>query len=124
MRECSSTEIRDWLVGGDSTPEKPNQIAVSLPSWEQFGMSRELDSIGLSYITLKDAFSNLIRRSKEELSICSPFADYEGLQPFKQEFLRAMKRKVRTRLLTRIASSRGQRLKLRHDCSFPYSALA
>lgn len=101
------------MTGDGASKGELNQIALSLPSWEQFGMSRELESIGLEYVTLCDAFSRLISQAEEELFVCSPFVDYEGLKPFIPRFVNALDKGVKIRLLTRITPKGHEGVRLR-----------
>lgn len=88
---------RNILANGEEPSDKkqPGYLAASVP----LRLLNRLRAFG--FIPTDEAFSSLIKQTKLELIICSPFLEYEGLIPFDEDLTEASKRVSSVKLLTR-----------------------
>src|SRR2546426_4152995 len=58
--------------------QKQTGLVLTLPAFNRFGVHQTLLAFGTNYVTTESAFRDLLSSAKEEILICSPFAEFEG----------------------------------------------
>ena len=62
--------------------DREPKVVITLPLFNEFGIAKHLEDEQLDIMDLKDSFSMLFVSAKETIYICSPFLEYEGIEPY------------------------------------------
>ncbi len=80
---------------------EPSALVLGFPGTHTFVMVEELEKRGLRYIDHDAAWRSLMKNSAKSLDIISPFIDPEGIDIFADDLLRALKKNIAVRIITR-----------------------
>ncbi len=62
--------------------QRQTGLVLTLPAFNRYGINQTLLAVGTSYVTTEWAFRELLSSGEEEILICSPFAEFDGLNRF------------------------------------------
>ena len=77
------------------------KIVLNLPLFNEFGIARHLKNEKIEVLELKDSFRELFNSAKKTIYICSPFLEYEGIEPYIDILIRKGKEGVNICILSR-----------------------
>jgi len=86
--------------------EKQTGLVLTLPAFNRFGVHQTLLTLGTNYVTTESAFRELLSSAKEEILICSPFAEFEGLNRFLDLFVAKLNAGCTLQILSRQIAER------------------
>ncbi len=76
-------------------------LVLTLPVFNRYGVHQALLTFGTDYVTTESAFRELLSSANEEILICSPFAEFEGLNRFLDIFAVKLNAGCTLRILSR-----------------------
>lgn len=86
--------------------QKQTGLVLTLPAFNRFGVHQTLLAFGTDYVTTESAFRDLLSSAKEEILICSPFAEFEGLNRFLDLFVAKLNAGCTLQILSRQIAGR------------------
>jgi phosphatidylserine/phosphatidylglycerophosphate/cardiolipin synthase-like enzyme len=79
----------------------PSPLVISIPPFNKFGFEAALKEQQIQYVKVRDKFVELIKNSKKEIKICSPFMELYKLKEIEDLIISRMDDGVKVKILTR-----------------------
>ena len=77
------------------------ELCISIPPFEKVTLDRILETNRINIITIESAFKKMIKNSKENIKICSPFFEYNGWERLEFEFVDFLKKGGNIKIICR-----------------------
>ena len=92
---------------------KVNQICISFPQFDYFGLKEKFQQRNIPYMMLKETFIKIFQSAKQEIRICSPFMEYKGIKPFLDILLQQAQRGIKIKIVSRELTQSYRRNQIR-----------